>query len=213
MKFPTSLVLMAYLAVAGALAVPLESTSGKAESLDQGQSNSAMKHGPTAHVPNSIDTVLEDGDKSLDIVDKTPAAHLDKRVVSIIDSKFKMHVVSATGRIIAIIVINYLINPLPDTHESISASFDALTSVKTTSPIVASHFEDLAGLYGTPQKAIFEFSTRVLSGVVDLGLDASGTAVEVAKTTGLRLGSMVAANRLRFFNDKNKRIAEIKLSK
>ncbi|KAF5691723.1 hypothetical protein FCIRC_301 [Fusarium circinatum] len=134
------------------------------------------------------------------------ASALSKRAI---DSFFKIHVVNAAGRVLGIIVIDYVINQLPGNHEGINAFYDKLTNVKVNDHIVATHFQNGASPFATAQNAIFDFSTKVVSGVINLGLDASGTAVSVASTAGIELGNLVVAKALHIFNDQNQKIGSV----
>ncbi|KAJ3951812.1 hypothetical protein N0V92_011774 [Colletotrichum tropicale] len=74
---------------------------------------------------------------------EVPSTGLSKRAMN---SKFKIHVVNAAARVLGIIIIDYTINLLPGSYESITANFDKLTSIRTNGPIVATHFEGDANL-------------------------------------------------------------------
>ncbi|EEY16981.1 predicted protein [Verticillium alfalfae VaMs.102] len=128
-------------------------------------------------------------------------------------SKFKVHVVTSSAKVIGIIIIDYIINKLvlPGADESITADFDKLTNVKVKGPLVATHFDNPPTLLGHPQQAVFDFSTSVVSGVFDLGLDAAGMVQSVVRSTGVHLGPHVVAKTLHFFNEKNLKIGTIRL--
>ncbi|KAI7763165.1 hypothetical protein LZL87_012202 [Fusarium oxysporum] len=123
------------------------------------------------------------------------ASGISKRAI---DSFFKIHVANGAGRVLGIIFIDYVINQLLGNHED-------------QRPIVATHFENGANPFKTAQNAIFDFSTKVVSGVIDLGLDASGTAVSVVSTAGIELGNLVVAKALHIFNDKNQKIGSVSI--
>ncbi|KAF4428454.1 hypothetical protein CFRS1_v007725 [Colletotrichum fructicola] len=66
---------------------------------------------------------------------KTPSAGLSKRANR---SKFKIHVVNAAAKVLGIIIIiDYNINPSSEKQETISASFEKLTNMKTKGKVVA----------------------------------------------------------------------------
>ncbi|KAI1029088.1 hypothetical protein LB504_012953 [Fusarium proliferatum] len=110
---------------------------------------------------------------------------------------------------LGIIVIDDMINQLPGNHEGINAFYDKLTNIKVNGHVVATHFENGANPFMSAQNAVFDFGTKVVSGVIDLGLDASGTAVRVASSAGIELGNLVVAKVLHIFNDKNQRIETV----
>ncbi|CRK49110.1 hypothetical protein BN1723_016994 [Verticillium longisporum] len=137
---------------------------------------------------------------------------LDKRADRFV-SKFKVHVVTASARVIGIIVIDYIINTLtlPDADESITANFDKLTNVMVNGPVVSTHFNNPPKLLGPPQQAVFDFSTAVVSGVFDLGLDAAGVVQSVVSSTAIHLGTNIVAKTLHFFNENNVRVGTVYL--
>ncbi|KAI8283420.1 hypothetical protein K4K60_002716 [Colletotrichum sp. SAR11_57] len=96
---------------------------------------------------------------------EAPSTGLSKRAMN---SKFKIHIVNAAARVLGIIIINYTINPLPGSHESITANFVKFTNVRANGPVVATHFDGGANPLGAAQNAVFDFATGIVSGVIDL---------------------------------------------
>ncbi|KAJ0318179.1 hypothetical protein COL26b_013316 [Colletotrichum chrysophilum] len=139
---------------------------------------------------------------------KAPSAGLSNRANK---SKFKIHVVSAAARVLGIIIVDYNINPSSEKEETISASFDKLTNVKTKGKIVATHFKESTGRRATPQHAIFDFATGMVSGVIDLTLDGAGTVTGIASSAGVHLSGAVVAKKLIIFNEKNTKIGSVDL--
>lgn len=124
--------------------------------------------------------------------------------------KFKIHVVNAAARVL-IIIIDYTINLLPGGHKSITANFDKLTNVRTNGPVVATHFEGGANPLTAAQNAVFDFATSMVSGVIDLTLNAAGVATCIASSTGIHLGGTVVTKTLHVFNENNANIGSINL--
>ncbi|KAG7420952.1 hypothetical protein DER46DRAFT_568730 [Fusarium sp. MPI-SDFR-AT-0072] len=203
MKFSLGPILLGLATIAGVTASPVPS-SDIAPSNDD-----VISPLPVLGVPGDHETAnAETNEVAIvprDLSDEA-ASGISKRAI---DSFFKIHVVNGAGRVLGIIVIDYVINQLLGNHEGINAFFDKLTNVKTNGPIVATNFENGANPFKTAQNAIFDFSTKVVSGVIDLGLDASGTAVSVVSTAGIELGNLVIAKALHIFNDKNQKIGSV----
>ncbi|KAI8218864.1 hypothetical protein K4K53_008550 [Colletotrichum sp. SAR 10_77] len=139
---------------------------------------------------------------------EAPSTGLSKRAMN---SKFKIHVVNAAARVLGIIIIDYTINLLPGSHESITANFDKLTNVRTNEPVVATHFEGGANPLAAAQNPVFDFATSMVSGVIDLTLNAAGVATGIASSTGIHLGGTVVAKTLHVFNENNAKIGSINL--
>ncbi|KAJ0383711.1 hypothetical protein COL922a_009916 [Colletotrichum nupharicola] len=116
---------------------------------------------------------------------EAPSTSLSKRAMN---SKFNIHVVSAAAR-------------------SITANFNKLTN----GTIVATHFEGGANPLAAVQNAVFDFSTSMISGVVDVTLNAAGVATGIASSTGIHLGGTVIAKTLHVFNENNAKIGFINL--
>ncbi|KAI8264120.1 hypothetical protein K4K58_012480 [Colletotrichum sp. SAR11_239] len=139
---------------------------------------------------------------------EAPSTGLSKRAMN---SKLKIHVINAAARVLGIIIIDYTINLLPGSHESITANFDKLTNVRTNGPVVATHFEGGANPLAVAQNAVFDFATSTVSGVIDLTLNAAGVATGIASSTGIHLGGTVVAKTLHVFNENNAKIGSINL--
>ncbi|KAF5650049.1 hypothetical protein F52700_488 [Fusarium sp. NRRL 52700] len=203
MKFSLAPILLGLATIAGVTASPVPSSDVAAPNDDITNTPHALA------VPGDHESVNAETNE-VAIVPRDfsddEASGLSKRAI---DSFFKIHVVNAAGRVLGIIVIDYVINQLPGNHEGINAFYDKLTNVKTNDHIVATHFQNGASPFATAQNAIFDFSTKVVSGVINLGLDASGTAVSVASTAGIELGNLVVAKALHIFNDKNVKIGSV----
>ncbi|KAJ4999856.1 hypothetical protein K4K48_003415 [Colletotrichum sp. SAR 10_66] len=138
---------------------------------------------------------------------ETPSTGPSKRAMN---SKFKIHVVNTAARVLGIIIIDYRINLLPGSHESITANFDKLTNVRTNGPIVATHFEGGANPLAAAQNGVFDFATSMVSGVIDLTLNAAGVATGIASSTS-HLGGAVVAKTRRVFNVDNAKIGNINI--
>ncbi|KAF4333581.1 hypothetical protein FBEOM_12595 [Fusarium beomiforme] len=209
MKFFISPILLGLAAIAGVTASPVPSAEIAPLSDD------AISHAPALGVPGDFERTSHPEFSQENEVAIVPRALSDEAASGIAkratDSFFKIHVVNAAGRVLGIIVIDYIINTLPGDHESIQAFFDKLTNVKTDGPIVATHFEGGANPFKPAQNAVFDFSTKMVSGVIDLTLNAAGTAVGVASTAGIELGNLVVAKALHIFNDKNQKIGSVSL--
>ncbi|KAH7493718.1 hypothetical protein FOMA001_g55 [Fusarium oxysporum f. sp. matthiolae] len=203
MKFSLGPILLGLATIAGVTASPVPSSDISPSNDD------VISPLPALGVPGDHENAnAETNEVAIvprDLSDEA-ASGISKRAI---DSFFKIHVVNGAGRVLGIIVIDYVINQLPGNHEGINAFFDKLTNVKTNGPVVATHFENGANPFKTAQNAIFDFSTKVVSGVIDLGLDASGTAVSVVSTAGIELGNLVVAKALHIFNDKNQKIGSV----
>ncbi|KAF4447789.1 hypothetical protein F53441_8714 [Fusarium austroafricanum] len=203
MKFSVGPILLGLAAIAGVTASPVPSSDIAPFNGD------ASSPPPALAVPGDHEQTANAETNEVAIVPRDEAASgLAKRSL---DSFFKIHLVNAVGRVLAIIVIDYHINQLPGNHENISAFFDKLTNVPTNGPIVATHFENGANPFKTAQNAIFDFKTKVVSGVIDLGLDAAGTAVKVTGAAGVELGNLVVAKALHIFNSNNQKIGSVRI--
>ncbi|KAE9565910.1 hypothetical protein CGMCC3_g17910 [Colletotrichum fructicola] len=139
---------------------------------------------------------------------EAPSAGLGKRAKN---SKFKIHVVNGASRVLGIIIIDYTINSRSKAPENISASFNKLTNVRTKGKIVATHFQQRARPQATPQHAVFDFATGMVSGVIDLTLDGAGTVTGIASSAGVHLSGAVVARKLLVFNENNANIGSINL--
>ncbi|KAF4477375.1 hypothetical protein CGGC5_v013043 [Colletotrichum fructicola Nara gc5] len=118
---------------------------------------------------------------------KTPSAGLSKRANR---SKFKIHVVNAAAKVLGIIIIiDYNINPSSEKQETISASFEKLTNMKTKG-----------------KDAILDFATSMVSGVIDLTLKRASTVTGIASSADVHLSGAVVAKKLLIFNEKNVKI-------
>ncbi|KAF5720127.1 hypothetical protein FMUND_4411 [Fusarium mundagurra] len=195
MKFSLGPILLGLATIAGVTASPVPS------------SDIATFNDDVASVP---DALVVPGDHEQTANAETNEAAVVPRDLSV-NSFFKVHVVNAAGRVLGIIVIDYYINQLPGNHEGISAYFDKLTNVKTNGPVVATHFEGRDNPFKSAQNVVFDFSTKMVSGVIDLAMDAGGTATRVISSTGVHLGNLVVAKVLHIFNEKNERIGSINL--
>ncbi|KAF5655014.1 hypothetical protein F25303_939 [Fusarium sp. NRRL 25303] len=204
MKFSLGPILLGLAAITGVTASPVPAS-------DVATFNDNISRAPHAlAVPDDLEQTADAETNEVAIVPRDlsddAASGLSKRAIN---SFFKIHVVNAAGRVLGIIVIDYVINQLPGNHEGINAFYDKLTNVKVNGHVVATHFENGANPFMSAQNAVFDFSTKVVSGVIDLGLDASGTAVRVASTAGIELGNLVVAKVLHIFNDKNQKIGSV----
>ncbi|KAI1047390.1 hypothetical protein LB505_013953 [Fusarium chuoi] len=204
MKFSLGPILLGLAAITGVKASPVPAP-------DVATINDNVVRAPHAlAVPDDFEQTANAETNEVAIVPRDvnddAASGLSKRAIN---SFFKIHVVNAAGRVLGIIVIDYVINQLPGNHEGINAFYDKLTNVKVNGEIVATHFENGENPFKTAQNAVFDFSTKVVSGVIDLGLDAGGTAVRVVSTVGIELGNLVVAKALHIFNDKNQRIGSV----
>ncbi|KAF4881062.1 hypothetical protein CGCFRS4_v015932 [Colletotrichum fructicola] len=140
---------------------------------------------------------------------KTPSAGLSKRANR---SKFKIHVVNAAAKVLGIIIIiDYNINPSSEKQETISASFEKLTNMKTKGKVVATQFKERTGRQAKPQDAILDFATSMVSGVIDLTLKRASTVTGIASSADVHLSGAVVAKKLLIFNEKNVKIGSINL--
>ncbi|CVL03293.1 hypothetical protein LB506_012570 [Fusarium annulatum] len=204
MKFSLGPILLGLAAITGVTASPVPAS-------DAATFNDNVARAPHAPaVPDDFEQTANAETNEVAIVPRDvsdeAASGLSKRAIN---KFFKIHVVNAAGRVLGIIVIDYVINQLPGNHEGINAFYDKLTNVKVNGEIVATHFENNENPFKTAQNAIFDFSTKVVSGVIDLGLDAGGTALKVVGTSGIELGNLVVAKALHIFNDKNQKIGSV----
>ncbi|RBQ79277.1 hypothetical protein FVER53590_09943 [Fusarium verticillioides] len=204
MKFSLGPILLGLATIAGVTASPVPSS-------DVATFNDNVASSPDAlAVPGDFEQTANAETNEVAIVPRDlsddETSGLSKRAIN---SFFKIHVVNAAGRVLGIIVIDYVINQLPGNHEGINAFYDKLTNVKVNGEIVASHFENAENPFKTAQNAIFHFSTKVVSGVIDLGLNAAGTAVKVSSSAAIELGNLVVAKSLHIFNDQNQKIGSI----
>ncbi|RKL31497.1 hypothetical protein BFJ72_g11131 [Fusarium proliferatum] len=204
MKFSLGPILLGLAAITGVTASPVPAS-------DAATFNDNVARAP--HVPAVPDNFEQTANVETNEVAIVPrdvsdeaASGLSKRAIN---KFFKIHVVNAAGRVLGIIVIDYVINQLPGNHEGINAFYDKLTNVKVNGEIVATHFENNENPFKTAQNVVFDFSTKVVSGVIDLGLDAGGTALKVVGTSGIHLGNLVVAKALHIFNDQNKKIGSV----
>ncbi|KAH7169603.1 hypothetical protein DER46DRAFT_501398 [Fusarium sp. MPI-SDFR-AT-0072] len=209
MKLFIGPILLGLAAITGVTASPVPSAEISPLNDD------AVSHTPALGVPGdyeraSLPEVSQENEVAIvpRALSDEAASGLAKRAI---DSRFKIHVVNAAGRVLGIIVIDYVINTLPGNHESIEAFFDKLTNVRTDGPIVATHFQNGASPLAAAQNAIFDFSTKMVSGVINLSLNAAGTAVGVASTAGIHLGNLVVAKALHIFNESNQKIGTVPL--
>ncbi|KAF5514123.1 Vegetative incompatibility protein HET-E-1 [Colletotrichum fructicola] len=143
MKFSISTLLMGLAAISSVAASPM----------------------PIAEVSVANQEAVETRDLVLTTDLEAPSTGLSKRAMN---SKFKIHIVNAAARVLGIIIINYTINPLPGSHESITANFVKFTNVRANGPVVATHFDGGANPLGAAQNAVFDFATGIVSGVIDL---------------------------------------------
>jgi hypothetical protein len=128
-----------------------------------------------------------------------------------LSSKFKLHIVNAGGRVLQIIIIDYIINNLPG-QDTVTATLDSLS----TSPlegsektIEASFFEATA--YRSAE-VVFSFATKAISGAFEFNVDGTGLATSLVNAGGVQLGAGIVAKYLRFFNEKNTLLATQTLS-
>ncbi|KAF4825615.1 hypothetical protein CGCSCA5_v000389 [Colletotrichum siamense] len=128
---------------------------------------------PVAEVSDNFEQpeTVETRDLALTTDLEAPSIGLSERATN---SKVKIHVVNAAARVLGIIIIDYTINLLPGSHESITVNFDKLTNVRTNCAVVATHFEGGANPLAAAQNAVFDFATSMVSGVIDLTLNAAG---------------------------------------
>ncbi|KAL3293484.1 hypothetical protein RB213_013703 [Colletotrichum asianum] len=114
-----------------------------------------------------------------------PQNNFEQSEARAMNSKFKIHVVD-------------VINLLPCSHE---ANFEKLTNVRTSGPVVATHFEDGANPLAAAQNAVFDFATSI----------ASGVAAGIASSTGIHLGGTFLAKTLHAFNENIAKIGSVNL--
>ncbi|KAF9784132.1 hypothetical protein IL306_008376 [Fusarium sp. DS 682] len=209
MKFFIGPILLGLAAITGVTASPVPSAEIAPLNDD------AISHAPALDVPGDHKRTSHAEFSQENEVAVVPRAMSDEAASGIakraMNSFFKVHVVNAAGRVLGIIVIDYVINTLPGNHESIVANFDKLTNVKTNGPVVATHFEGDGNPFKPAQNAVFDFHTKMVSGVIDLTLNAAGTAIGVASTAGVELGNLVVAKVLHIFNEKNQKIGSVPL--
>ncbi|KAF5695497.1 hypothetical protein FGLOB1_14013 [Fusarium globosum] len=204
MKFSLGPILLGLAAITGVKASPVPASDVATFNDNVARASHALA------VPDDLEQTANAETNEVAIVPRDlgddAAPGLSKRSIN---SFFKIHIVNAAGRVLGIIVIDYVINQLPGNHEGINALHDKLTNVKVNDEIIATHFENGDDPFKTAQNAVFGFSTKVVSGVIDLGLDARGTAVRVVSTAGIELGNLVVAKALHIFNDKNQKIGSV----
>lgn len=123
--------------------------------------------------------------------------------------RFKLHVVSATGRVLSIIIVDYIINNLPGvTDDRVTATFGTGNTSPANGPIQTAFFE---GTAFRSDEATFDLSTKAISGVFQFNLDPTGAITSLARSAGIHLGNLVVANKLRIFNAKNTLVATLPL--
>ncbi|KAF5571652.1 hypothetical protein FPANT_13525 [Fusarium pseudoanthophilum] len=206
MKFSLGPILLGLATIAGVAASPVPSS-------DVATFNDDVASVPHAlAIPGDHEQTANAETDEVAVVPRGLSVHegsdLSKRAIN---SFFKVHVVNAAGRVLGIIVIDYVINQLPGNHEGINAFFDKLTNVKVNGPVVATHFEGHDNPFKSAQNVVFDFSTKMVSGVLDLSIDAGGTVTGIISSAGVHLGNLVVAKVLHVFNEKNQKVRSISL--
>ncbi|KAI8178208.1 hypothetical protein K4K51_004796 [Colletotrichum sp. SAR 10_75] len=204
MKFSMSTLLMGLAAISSVAASPMPIAEVSVANQEVPRDAAAFIPRDDFEEPEAVET----RDLALTTDLEAPSTGLSKRAMN---SKFKIHVVNAAARVLGIIIIDYTINLLPGSHESITANFDKLTNVRTNGPVVATHFEGGTNPLAAAQNAVFDFATSMVSGVIDLTLNAAGVATGIASSTGIHLGGTVVAKTLYVFNENNANIGSINL--
>ncbi|KAK2742784.1 hypothetical protein CKAH01_18450 [Colletotrichum kahawae] len=225
MKFYMSALLIGIAAISSVAASPMPIAEVSVANQEVPRDAAASAFAPQDNFEQS--ETVETRDLALTTDVEAPCTGLSKRAMN---SKFKIHIINAAARVLGIITINYSINLLPGSHESITVNFDKLTSidgtstlnkprgqpltltnVRTNGPVVATHFEGGANPLAAAQNAVFDFATSMVSGVIDLTLNAAGVATGIASSTGIHLGATVVAKTLHVFNENNVKIGSINL--
>ncbi|KAF1932420.1 uncharacterized protein M421DRAFT_417141 [Didymella exigua CBS 183.55] len=203
MKFSILSAIIGLCAVTSVTGSPVASSELIAARMDNGLETRT----PSLEPFSARDTVPEPDASSLDLT--THGTHdVAKRDLF---SDFKVHLVTSTGRVIAIVAINYVIHELAGVmDENLTATYGKLTNVPTNGGIVAAKFDNPT-LFGSAQSATFSFFTKAVSGHLDLSMDAAGNMVGVKGSTGIHLGNLVVAKALHVFDTNRKRIGVINL--
>ncbi|KAF1359097.1 hypothetical protein EJ07DRAFT_166516 [Lizonia empirigonia] len=143
-------------------------------------------------------------------LDLTTTDHVSDIAERDLYKSFRIHVVGAGARVIGIIIIDYILREMTSPDENLSASFNRLTNVPTNGNIVAARFDN-PSLFGAAQSATFDFSTRMVSGVLDLSMNAVGDVVGVRQAVGIHLGNLVVAKALHIFDNQRVRVGTVNL--
>ncbi|EQB56565.1 hypothetical protein CGLO_03422 [Colletotrichum gloeosporioides Cg-14] len=206
MKFSVSALLMDLAAISSVAASPMPFAEVSVANQEVPRDVAVSTFAPQDDF-EQLETI-ETRDLALTTDLEAPSTGLSNRATN---SKFKVRVVNAAARILGIIIIDYTINLLPRSHESITANFDKLTNIRTNGPVVAIHFEGGANPLAAAQDAVLDFATSMASGFIDITLNAAGVATGVASSTGIHLGGTVVAKTLHVSNENNAKIGSINL--
>ncbi|KAH7346281.1 hypothetical protein BKA65DRAFT_477495 [Rhexocercosporidium sp. MPI-PUGE-AT-0058] len=119
-------------------------------------------------------------------------------------SRLKIHLLSASGRVLKIIIIDYLINALPGGTEKITAGYNLLTTAQPNGQVTATFFP---GNAFRDDQATFDIGTKAVSGVWAFSMNARGIITSLVNSAGVHLGPLVVATKLKFFNSNGDLIA------
>lgn len=203
--------LAALYAISAAVASPLAAHDISPRDHGLTERSSPLSLSPRVTLSTPLDVAKRDTTTDIEVRNEgATTMHLDRRQV--LQSKFKLHVVTASGKVIGIIIVNYIIDSLQaGLHESISATYDKLTNVPIVNEIVAAHFSNPDAPFLSAQNGIFHFATKMVEGTVNLAMDKSGLVTNLASATGVKLVGNYVAKYLRIFDSNNVKIAELGL--
>lgn len=182
------------------------------------KTDSSLNEGSLAHVgyatalltaSGSGDVGSDDTTDFNDAVDLNPSSLFQPQESGLIkrqeSSRFKLHLVAAGGRVLSIIVVDYLINNLPGTSDDrITADFGTGNNSPGNGPIKTAFFE---GTEFRSDVATFDLATKAVSGVFQFNLNHAGLVTGLVQTAGVHVGNLVGAKYLRMFNGNNKLFA------